>query len=667
MGRFSMPQFQRGNCMCGILGYFGHGMAADDAVGLLRRMAGSLEHRGPDDAGVFTGAGIGFGHRRLSIVGLADGQQPMSNADGSISISFNGEIFNHVELRRSLEARGYVFRTASDTEVIIHLYRDLGADCVHLLNGDFAFAIWDANRQQMLIARDRMGVRPVFYTEHARMLFFASEVKALLKVPGIDAEIDPFALDQVFTMWAPVPPRTMFKGISELPAGHLMIVDAKGVAIRQYWDVAFPDAGERLDRREEADVAEELLSLLGDATAIRMRADVPVGAYLSGGLDSSITCALAKPHATAGLRTFSVTFDSAEYDESPFQGEMVRALGTRHSAVACGPEEISGIFPAVIAQTEKPIIRTAPAPLYLLSRHVREEGMKVVLTGEGADEVFAGYDIFKETRVRSFCTRQPASSRRPLLFRRLYPYLPGLNQQTPEALAAFFGAGSADVDDPLFSHHPRYRSTAAAKIFFSAGLKAMLAGYDATEEVRSRLPKDFARWHWLHRAQYLETKFLLPDYILSSQGDRMSMAHGVEGRFPFLDHRLVEFASRIPPGMKLKGFVEKHILRRATAGLLPPSIGNRTKQPYRAPDSRSFFARQEPAYVDRLFSQRALQETGLFNPAAAEKLLEKCRRQTDGFRDNAAFVGILSTQLWNETFATRSAGQRGDRGMAAVI
>jgi asparagine synthase (glutamine-hydrolysing) len=653
--------------MCGILGYFGEGMASTEAHALLRRMAGSLQHRGPDEDGVFVSNEAGFGHRRLSIVGLADGQQPMESADGSLCISFNGEVFNHVELRRSLEAKGHRFRTSSDTEVILHLYRDKGADCVDLLNGDFAFAIWDRDARRMVIARDRMGVRPLFYAHSNGMLFFASEIKALLEVPGIDAEMDPFALDQIFTLWAPVPPRTIFKGVSELPPGHLMIVDGNGLCVRQYWDVAFPDKGAVEDGRGEAAVAEELLALLDDATAIRMRADVPVGAYLSGGLDSSITCALAKPYATAGLRTFSVTFDTAEHDESPFQQEMVRALGTKHSAVACGPDEIAGIFPSVVRQTEKPVIRTAPAPLHLLSRHVRDEGMKVVLTGEGADEVFAGYDIFKEARVRRFCARQPGSLRRPLLFRRLYPYLPGLSQQTPESLAAFFGAGNEDPSDPLFSHRPRYRSTAAAKIFFSAGLREKLAGYDATEEVLARLPADFGRWHPLHQAQYLETKFLLPDYILSSQGDRMSMAHGVEGRFPFLDHRLVEFATTIPTGMKLKGFVEKHILRRATADLLPPSIGNRTKQPYRAPDSRSFFAGREPDYVSQLFSHRALEETGLFNPVAAEKLLAKCRRQTDGFRDNAAFVGILSTQLWHQAFMKQSIHQGGGRELAAAI
>ncbi len=652
--------------MCGIVGYFGQGMASDEAVIVLQRMSHALRHRGPDESGIYTDVRAGFGHRRLSIVGLADGQQPMRNGDGSLWISFNGEIFNHVEIRRSLEAKGHRFRTASDTEVILHLYQEKGDACLDALNGDFAFAIWDGRRERMLIARDRMGVRPLFYAQRRGMVFFASEIKALLQVPGIDAAIDPFALDQVFTCWAPVPPRTMFKGVSELPAGHFMVLDGSGLSVRQYWDLSFPPDGEDFGRQDESEIADELLALLDDATAIRMRADVPVGAYLSGGLDSSITCALAKPYAAAGLRTFSVTFDTAEHDESPFQEQMVSALGTWHSAVACGAEDIAGAFPSVISHTEKPVIRTAPAPLHTLSRHVHDAGMKVVLTGEGADEVFAGYDIFKEAGVRRFCARQPASRRRPLLFSRLYPYLPGLTQQTPESLAAFFGGRGEDVADPLFSHRPRFRSTAAAKIFFSGDLRKTLAGYDATDEIVARLPGDFARWHPQHQAQYLETKFLLPDYILSSQGDRMAMAHGVEGRFPFLDHRVVEYAARLAPSLKLKGFVEKHILRRAVAGLLPPSIARRTKQPYRAPDSRSFLSAREPDYVRRSFSPQALDETGLFNPAAAAKLLEKCRRQTDGFRDNAAFVGILSTQLWHRTFTQGSIFNDDGRILTAV-
>jgi asparagine synthase (glutamine-hydrolysing) len=652
--------------MCGIAGYSTFGSVVRDGYSLLQGMADALSHRGPDESGVLvcearpgSPASAGLAHARLSIVGLADGQQPMASIDNSLSISFNGEIFNYVELRDEAIARGRQFRTGSDTEVILHLYEEMGLDCLDLLNGDFAFAIWDAKLQRMVVARDRMGVRPVFHTMRDGVFYFASEVKALLTVPGIEAEIDPVALDQIFTLWAPIAPRTPFKGIDELAPGNCMIVDRDGVRIRQYWSLNFPDHDAARDPRSEETVAEELAALLDDATRIRLRADVPVGAYLSGGIDSSIISALAARHVPDRLRTFSVTFASAEHDESVFQQEMVRALGTQHSAIACGDDDIARIFPEVIAHTERPVIRTAPAPLHLLSRLVRDEGFKVVLTGEGADEIFAGYDIFKEAAVRRFCARSPGSRIRPHLFRKLYPYLPGLQKQSPEYLAAFFGAGGADsLDDPLFSHRPRLRGTAAAKLFYSGDLRATLGDYDATAEMAARLPSDFARWHPLHQGQYLETVFLLPGYILSSQGDRVAMAHGVEGRFPFLDHRLVEFASRIPPGMKLKGLREKHILRRAMGSLLPKGIGSRVKQPYRAPDSQSFGGEREPDYLADALSHKSIEGLGLFNPVAVQKLLGKTRRQgVAGFRDNAAFVGILSTQLWQGRFGSSKAGK----------
>jgi len=642
--------------MCGVAGYCGTSVPPAEAAALLERMTGSIAHRGPDAAGTYVDAGVGLGHRRLAIVGLADGQQPMSDASGELHITFNGEIFNYVELRDSLTARGRRFRTGSDTEVILQLYDEFGVDCLARLNGDFVFALWDARRHCLLIARDRMGVRPLFHAMHGDTLFFASEIKALLEVPGIDAALDPRALDQIFTLWAPVAPQTMFRGIEELPPAHLMLVDDGHVSIRPYWTLDYPDAGSLADPRDEAEVAEELLELLTDATRIRMRADVPVGSYLSGGLDSSIISALAAGLAPDQLRTFSVTFESAEHDESLFQAQMVEALGTSHASVACGGGDIASVFPEVIRHTERPIIRTAPAPLFLLSRLVREQGFKVVLTGEGADEIFAGYDIFKEARVRRFVGRQPGSSIRPQLFRKLYPYLPGLKQQSADYLAAFFGAGADAMDDPLFSHRPRFRGTSATKMFFSGDLRAALGDYDATADLASRLPERFARWHPLHQAQYLEARFLLPGYILSSQGDRMAMAHGVEGRFPFLDHRLVEFASRVPVGMTLKGLVEKHILRRAVKDLLPVGIGQRVKQPYRAPDSQSFSGSTAP-YAKELLSPSALDASGLFNPQSASRLAAKCMQAggASGFRDNAAFVGILSAQLWHQQFVSRSA------------
>ncbi len=638
--------------MCGFGGYFG---AIPDAKYLLERMVSAIAHRGPDENGVFVDKGAGLGHARLSIVGLGDGQQPMSDESGELTIAFNGEIFNYVELRDELRTKGRRFHTSSDTEVILHLYDVMGEECLSRLNGDFSFAIWDRRRQRMMLARDRMGVRPLFYMNHGGTLYFASEIKALLQVPGVSAELDPIALDQIFTLWAPIAPRTGFRDIHELEPAHLMIAEKGKVAIRPYWQLDYPDSGASPLFTDERAAAEELRALLTDATRIRMRADVPVGSYLSGGLDSSIVAAMATGMAPQGLRTFSVTFDSVEHDESAFQMEMATALGTHHSAVACRAGDIARSFPEVIRFAERPIIRTAPAPLYQLSGLVREQGLKVVLTGEGADEVFAGYDIFKEARVRRFCGRQPGSRMRPHLFRKLYPYIPGLQQQSAEYLAAFFGAGDVPLDDPLFSHRPRFKSTAATKIFFSGDLRTRLSNYDAAEDLVSRLPAAFGRWHPLHQAQYLESRFLLPGYILSSQGDRMAMAHGIEGRFPFLDHRLVEFATRLPPEMKLKGMVEKHILREATKDLLPPSIGQRTKQPYRAPDSHSFTGAGELDYVRDAMSEARVSDSGLFNAKAVTKLYEKCQSQpVTGFRDNAAFVGVLSTQLWLQTFTGTS-------------
>ena len=618
---------------------------------LLRRMVGAIAHRGPDAQGFYVGDDIGLGHARLSIIDLTSGRQPMTAADKRLCISFNGEIFNYVELRQELIARGRRFATQSDTEVILHLYAEMGPDCVRMLNGDFAFALWDASRRRLMLARDRMGVRPLFYTRRNGTLCFASEVKALLEVPGVAAELDPIALDQIFTFWFPLAPRTPFKGIEELKPAHMLLADPHGVVVRPYWRLDYPRLGEEAAHDAEHALAEEVEHLILDATRIRLRADVPVGAYLSGGLDSSLVAAAAKRFVPDRLRTFSLTFESPEFDESEHQQEMVRALETAHDSVACTAGDIARLLPQAIRHGETPILRTAPAPLLALSDLVNRSGFKVVLTGEGADEAFAGYDIFKEAKLRRFCAHQPHSRRRPLLFRRLYPYLPGLQSQSPQYLAAFFGAGIGPLDDPLFSHLPRLRTTVGAKAFFSSELRAALAGYDALAELRDSLPAEFTRWHPLSQAQYLETAYLLPGYILSSQGDRIAMAHAVEGRFPFLDHRLVELGARIPPNLKINGLREKHILRKGAERLLPEAIANRPKQPYRAPDSQAFVGPDCPAYMARRLAAGDLGATGYFDPKPVARLIAKCRNQKFiGFRDNMAFVGILSTQLWHHAF-----------------
>jgi asparagine synthase (glutamine-hydrolysing) len=644
--------------MCGIAGYFGHYSLYQPALSVLGGMAAAIAHRGPDEQGAHIGEGVGLTHTRLSIIDLAAGQQPMATEDGTLTVTFNGEIFNYRELRAELESHGHRFRTSSDTEVILHGYRRWGTDCVTHFNGDFAFALHDAQHRRLFAARDRMGVRPLFHTIRHGALWFASEVKALLAVPGIEAELDPIALEQIFTFWFPLAPRTAFRDIHELPPGHMLVAEGSDVRITPYWQLEYPRLGEEgaLDSRPESDIRDELRELLLDATRLRLRSDVPVGAYLSGGLDSSIITAAVKHIQPDRLRTFSVTFDTEEFDETPFQDQMVRALGTEHTSVATTPSDIGALFPEVVRASERPILRTAPAPLHRLSGLVRAAGYKVVLTGEGADEVFAGYDIFKEAKIRRFIAAQPGSAMRPLLLKRLYPYLPRLAGQSPKYLESFFGTKADEGQDPLFSHLPRFRNTGAARMFFSGATRAAIGGYDALADLRDRLPADFSAWHPLSQAQYLETAHLLPGYILSSQGDRVAMANAVEGRFPFLDHRVVEFAARIPPSLKMRVLREKHILREAFADLLPESIAHRTKQPYRAPDAPSFAGPGAPDWVAERLSPQALADSGVFEPQAVAKLLAKCGTgRPVGFKDNAALVGIVSTQLWHKTFAAAGA------------
>ncbi len=651
--------------MCGIAGFFGK---PDVSVphALLRRMIAAISHRGPDERGFFVDANAGLAHARLSIIDPAAGQQPMANADQTIIVALNGEIFNYIELRRELIAKGRRFRTSSDTEVVLQLYEEMGPECVEKFNGDFALALWDTRSRRLMLARDRMGVRPLYYARAGGSLFFASETKALLAAPGISAALE---LDQIFTLWFPLAPRSVFRDVCELPPAHVLLADAERVTVRAYWRLQFPDAGDEqgFDRRGDAEIAEHVRTLLLDATRLRLRSDVPVGAYLSGGLDSAIVAAAAQRVAPGRLRTFSVTFQDPEFDESPHQQQMVRALGTEHRAIRCGAADIAQVFPAVIRHTEQPVLRTAPAPLFLLSDVVRRHGFKVVLTGEGADEVFAGYDIFKESKLRRFCARQPQSRLRPLLFRRLYPYVSGIRGQPQPYLQAFFGAGLDETNDPLFSHLPRLRTTAAAKQLFSAELRREIGDYDAMAELRASLPAEFARWDPLAQAQYLETAYLLPGYILSSQGDRVAMAHAVESRFPFLDHRVVELAARIPARLKLRGLREKHVLRESARTLLPQSIAERPKQPYRAPESRCFFAPGSPEHVRDMLSAQAIASAGYFDPEAVDKLVRKCRRQgLLGFRDNAALLGVLSTQLWHRAFIGGSREIRGSEQAYAV-
>ncbi len=635
--------------MCGIAGIINPpGSEADPS--LLRHMIDRIRHRGPDDSAVYVKDRAGLAHARLSIIDLTSGQQPMHNETGTVSIVFNGEIFNFPELRDGLIKQGCRFRTRSDTEVILRLYELKGEDCVHDLNGQWAFAVWDARQEKLFVSRDRVGIAPMFYTQAAGAFIFASEIKAIFADPRVARRVDIAGLNEIFTFWVNLPPRTFFENICELPPGHSLVLQDGAVRVACYWRLDYPTSGSprHIDERE---CAEQLLELLVDATRLRLRADVPVGAYLSGGLDSSVIAAVVRRYTETPLKTFSVSFEDAEFDESRHQKEVAGALGTEHCEVPCSYGDIGRVFPRVVWHAEKPILRTAPAPLFMLSRLVRESGYKVVLTGEGSDEIFGGYDLFKEAKIRRFWGVRPESQMRPLLLKRLYPYLPKLQAQSPAYLQAFFQVGDSYASSRLFSHLPRWELTSKLKMFLSPEVLQSSAAEDPYHRIEAQLPEGYDRWDPFSRAQYLEAEYLLPGYLLSSQADRVAMAHSIEARYPFLDHRVVEFANALPPRLKMKVLREKYILKRAAGGLVPESIRNRAKQPYRSPDSQSFFATGAREYVEAALAPARVARHGIFHAAAVLKLLEKVRRgQAIGIKDNMAFVGILSTQLAIDQF-----------------
>jgi asparagine synthase (glutamine-hydrolysing) len=591
--------------MCGIAGIFAFDSGAPPLDRELAVMASALKHRGPDGVGSFADGRVGLSHTRLSVIDLEGGWQPIANEDESVFVVFNGEIFNYLELRKDLQRRGHRFRTQSDTEVILHLYEDFGERFVEKLNGHFAIALWNRREQRLLLARDRTGIRPLFIARSEQRLAFASEAKALFQLPLVPRRLDPLALASVFSFWSVAGTRTLFEGIESLPPGHLMIVDAAGTRSRRYWDRCFPDAAVT---RSEADCAEELHGLLVDAVRLQLRSDVPVGAYLSGGLDSSIITSIIKKQTLAPLRAFSLTFEDGEFDEAARQEELARHLGAERTSVACRRSDIGQAFPRTVWHAESAMVRTAPTPMMLLAGSVRAAGYRVVLTGEGADEVFAGYDLFKKAKIRRFMARRPASEWPARLLGRLYPL------------------------------SPEWRAQALA--------------WSARQAPHEMVPAGFEPWHPRCRDQSVEGHRLTSGDLLSSQGDRMAMAQSIEARFPFLDHRVIDFANQLPPAYKLRGLAEKHILRMAMKSELPESIARRPKRAYRAPDSSSFFRDGKPLdYVHELLSPARIRAAGIFDATAIGKLVTKCRSGPAlGFGDNMAFIGALSTMLLHEQF-----------------
>ena len=637
--------------MCGIAGIFNYHSQKQPSLELnIKNMLSVIQHRGPDENGIYLGENVSLGSARLSIIDIDSGQQPLSDESGNYWIVYNGEIFNYKELRKGLEEKGIRFKTHSDTEVVVQMYATYGSECLNQFNGQFAFCIWNKKEKELFLARDRVGIRPLYYWQKDESFAFCSEIKGLFTLDNIERSISAESLAQIFTFWTTLSPNTPFEKIYELPPGHQMTVKGSEIQIKKYWSLNFPEKG-KFYPGSLNDAADELGCLLKDAVKIRLRSDVPVAAYLSGGLDSTFTTSLIKEINPGILNTFSIGFKDKVFDETIYQQEASRFLNTNHTAFECTSEEIAQQFQNTVWHTEFPILRTAPTPMMMLSKKVRERNIKVVITGEGADEFLGGYNIFKEAKIRRFWAKFPNSKIRPKLLSRLYPYLPFMKDNNFIGAKMFFGYKLTETDNHFYSHLLRWNNTSRIKSFFSDQVNEKLEGYKPMEGRDCELPEKFSEWSDLAKSQYIEATIFMSGYLLSSQGDRMAMANSVEGRYPFLDYRVIEFCNKLPDHFKLNCLNEKFLLKKISAGKIPASITKRSKQPYRAPIASSFFNSDSPSYICDILSSKCLDAYGLFQSQKVNTLINKIRLQKNISEvDQMAIAGILSTQLLYRLF-----------------
>lgn len=627
--------------MCGIVGFYDNSFDAQQQQTVLNSMLTRIRYRGPDEAGLYIHPQCGMGNVRLSIVDLSTGQQPLCNQDGTLWIAYNGEVYNHLELREQLKQKGHQFRTTCDTEVVLHMYEEYGSGCLEKLNGQFAFSIWDEKARSLFLARDRFGIRPLFYTQVNQKLVYASEIKCLFEHPGVKRQVSLHGMKEALTFWAPLSPNTFFEGIKELPPGHFLEIKDDRVSIQSYWRHQF--TAEKF-KGSIQEAAEELYSLLKDSVALRLRADVQVAAYLSGGLDSSVTTALVKEVQPNVLNTFSIGFEESAYDESAYQNEVASFFNTNHKSISCNNVAISELLPKALYHAEAPLLRTSPIPMMLLSSLVRQNNIKVVLTGEGADEMLGGYNIFKETLIRHFWARQPQSKIRPLLLKKLYPYIPQMSTSSTVMLKMFFGYQLEQTHSPVYSHLLRWRNGQQLTNLIADDHLRALNGYDPIVNVADELGAELHGYSALEKAQLIESRLFMSGYLLSSQGDRMAMANSVEGRYPFLDHRVAEFCATLPDDYKLQGLNEKVLLKTMMKDKLPVSVVKRSKQAYRAPVAQSIL--NDKDLLNEYLSDREIKYAGMFNPQKVEALLRKLEKsQSVSEQDNMALMGVLSSQI----------------------
>ena len=616
--------------MCGFAGYIDLRGERRVDRDVLARMTNTLVHRGPDSSGYFVRGNVGLGFRRLSIIDLEGGDQPIYNEDGSVVTVCNGEIYNYRELREGLSKKGHAFATRCDVEVLAHLYEEHGSEFLNLLNGQFAFAVYGRKQDELLLARDHFGINPLFYGLFDGVLVFASEIKAILEHPLARREIDPTGLDQILSFPGLVSPRTMFKGIRSLKSGSCLLVRGGEVSVRQYWDLDYPTDGEVAYDRPESYYVERLGELFEQSVRYRLQADVPVGFYLSGGLDSSMVGAMIRRLSPEVQRhAFSIGFTDREISESKYQRMMARATDSAHHEILFDWREIAGRMRAMIYHAECPVKESYNTCSMALSEAAREAGVPVILTGEGADELFAGYVgyRFDQYGVRGANTFDVAAL---------------LEEELREKLWG---------DRSLFYETDQYAFREVKAALYSSRLAESFADFDCLgHELVDR--GQLRGRHPIHQRSYLDFKLRLSDHLISDHGDRMALANSVEARYPFLDVELVEFSRLIPPSLKLNNFTEKYVLKRVAERLLPREIVGREKFGFHAPGS-PYLLRQNIEWVNDLLSHAQIKRQGYFDPDVVERLKEQY--SAEGFRLNLPFESdllmiVLTFGLFCEVF-----------------
>lgn len=634
--------------MCGIAGFVQPSFSTDRSPAVTLAMLAMLAHRGPDEHGYYVDDHAAFGATRLAVIDPDGGKQPFHDGGGRYWIVYNGEVYNYRELREQLTSRGRVFSTRSDTEVALQAWMEWGASAFERFNGGFALAIYDSLTRTLVLARDRWGKRPLYYTTLNGDLVFASEMKAFLEYPGVPFEWDVARLRSCFTLWTPLSDETPFQGIRQVPPGSSVVRTPDGLSEHAYTSLDFAPAPFVGSEEDAIDATRQQLS---DSVRLRLRSDVEVGAYLSGGLDSAIVTALAAELSNKTVHTFSVSFADRQFDESEEQATASEFLGTAHASLVIESGDIARAFPEALWFAEVPVFRTAFVPMFLLSHMVRDRGIEVVLTGEGSDEIFLGYDIFRETVLRQRWHQMSPAARQQAI-RDLYPHEPHFTDHNVRVLAAAFQDMRPEADATLFSHRTRLTNSS----FAGRLLAGSSDGLQGLRAAIARAGPAFDRLSAIGKAQWIESLTLMTGYLLSTQGDRMAFAHGVETRCPFLDPGVASLGNSLPLELRLRNMQEeKYILKRAFAGRLPHATVAKRKRPYVAPDVAPFAGPTAPDYVLTLFSRDELARVGVFDVTLARRLAEKvaaARPEHISPRESQAFLLMLSV-MWLDRYFVR--------------